>query len=313
MFERTCELVVVVRPRALRRDVVYGPLLQRAIELVREQSRVVAATGALDAMMDAEEVVVGARETREGSGDLVFVVRGVRAEVDPAKLIDEAGRALWAPGPDGPATDVRELVPAHPEAAAAGGGVESRGREDAADASLFELPGRTWVIATGRARTRARDAFSRAREPGSDAMDSRPSRRGLLSDVDGHALAVVRVSGPSLVSRVRVLRAPGLLAPVGHGLASVTVVLPPGDDPILRAIFAYKDHEAVPPAETTVRSAIGALTSAKSEDYGWLRPATVRSSDCCVEVTTPMPPRLMDGFLHPEAALPHAAGASPRF
>lgn len=264
-------------------------------------------------MIDAEEVVVGARETRvEGTDDLVFVVRGVRAEVDPANLIDESGRGLWTPGPDGPATNVRELIPAHPEASATGEGGEAR-RGHMADASLFELPGRTWVIATGRARTRARDAFARAGTRRTALpIDSRPPRAGLLSDLDGHALAIVRVSGSSLVSRVRVLRPPGLLAPVGHDLASVTVVLSPGDEPTVRAIFSYEDRESVPLAETTVRGAIGALTSAKSEDYGWLRPATVRASDCCVEVSTPLPQRLVDGFLHPDEALPRAVGAAPR-
>ena len=61
VIDATPELLAVVFPRALRRDAVYGPLLRGAIDLVREQSRVVAETRALDAMEDAEEVIVGVR------------------------------------------------------------------------------------------------------------------------------------------------------------------------------------------------------------------------------------------------------------
>ena len=61
VFDTTPELLAVIHPTALRKDRVYGPLLRRAIDLVREQSRVVAETRALDAMEDAEEVIVGVR------------------------------------------------------------------------------------------------------------------------------------------------------------------------------------------------------------------------------------------------------------
>ena len=41
VIDTTPELLAVVFPTALRRDKVYGPLLRRVIDLVREQSRVV--------------------------------------------------------------------------------------------------------------------------------------------------------------------------------------------------------------------------------------------------------------------------------
>jgi hypothetical protein len=312
-FEQGPELVVVVRPQALRRDKVYGPLLRRAIELAREQSPLVAATGALDAMVDAEEVIIGARDTGEkGTNDLIFVVRGVRAEIDPANLVDERGRGLWAPGPDGPAANVRELLPANnlgtlgPDS---DGAVRDR---DLADASLFELPGRTWVIATGKARARARDLFARGGGSSTELPRKVQSKTpDMLSDLDQNALAVARLSGPSLVSRVRVLRPPGLLAPLGSTLSTLTVVLPPGEEAAFRAILSYKDRQAVALAEATVRHAIEALSLAKSEDYGWLRTATVQASRCCVEVTTPLPKRLVDGLLHVVPALPSTDGMAP--
>ena len=48
VFDTMPELVAVIHPAALRSDPVYGSLLRRAIELARQQSRVVAETRALD-------------------------------------------------------------------------------------------------------------------------------------------------------------------------------------------------------------------------------------------------------------------------
>ena len=274
------ELLVVVRPQALRIDPVYGALVARAIELAREHTPQVAETGALDAMEDAEEVIVGARDRGpDATSDLIVVVRGVRANVDPAALVDERGRSLWAPGPDGPAANVRELV-------RAGGGGDAGeagpGSTDRLDASLFELPGRTWVIATGTARARARDAFARPSPAG-------PAAASDLWAPANSAVALVRLSGPALVARLRALRPPGLLAPVGYQLSAVTVALPAGEDAVVRATLAYRDGHAVALAETTLREALAALVAAKSDDYGWLRSATVQGSPCCVVVTTRLP------------------------
>jgi hypothetical protein len=283
------ELLVMVRPQALRRDAVYGPLVGRAIELAREHTPLVAATGALDVMEDAEEVIVGMRDSDSGGpGDLVLVVRGVGANVDPANLPDEAGRPLWAPGSNGSAPGVRELLRVKGERA---DGTEPRGRPNAnevapggtaaVDASLFELPGRTWVMATGRERARARDAFLRPRAVAGDPVGA-PSA----------ALAFVQLKGSALVARVRALRPPGLLAPLGSKLDTVTVVLPPsgdGEGGAIRATLSYKDEHAVALAEATLRDAIAALFRAKPAEYVWLRTVTVQASHCCVEVTTPLP------------------------
>jgi hypothetical protein len=296
----------VVRPQALRRDEAYGPVVRRAIELAREHSRLVAETGALQAVEDAEEVIIGARdapgseadETRETGPrgerdehgergerddthetDFVVVVRGVRADVDPANVVGETGHLLWVPGPNGPAAGVRELVRAPPAPSEARDDPQTPA-DDAANASLFELPGRTWVIATGRARARARDAFSR----------SDPGPR-LDIDGDDSALAMLRLSGPALVARVRALRPPALLAPLGRGLSAVTVLLPrtrDAADAEIRATLSYEDERAVAPAEATAREALDALRGRDARDYGWLRPATVRSTRCCVFLTVPL-------------------------
>jgi hypothetical protein len=325
LFSPAPDLLIVLRPQAVRRDEAYGPMIRRAIELAREHSRLVAETGALQAMEDAEEVIIGAREVRvretDETGELdetheprearesretdfVVVVRGVSADVDPANVVGETGHPLWVPGPNGPAAGVRELVRAPPAPTDEGGGSEGAG-DESSKASLFELPGRTWVIATGLARARARDAFSR----------SAPGPRVDVDADDDGALAMVRLSGPALVARVRALRPPALLAPLGHGLSAVTVLLPrtrDRGDAEIRASFAYEDERAVAPAEATAREALNALNalraprkdseasgeSRKSEgkstsgrdatDYGWLWPAAVRSSRCCVLLTVPL-------------------------
>ncbi len=73
----------MLRPRALRGDAVYGALLERTLNLARARSRVVAATRVLDAMGDAEEVVVSMHTTGPGGpGEIVIVVRGVRADLE---------------------------------------------------------------------------------------------------------------------------------------------------------------------------------------------------------------------------------------
>jgi hypothetical protein len=285
---------------------MYGPLLGRCIELARQQSRMAVATGALDVMLDAEEVIVGARDngTRGARGaraapgaedatdDLVVAVRGVRAEIDPAALVDEAGKAFWAPGPNAPSAYVRELLRVHDE-----GGVE---------ASLFELPGRDWVIATGPARVRARDAFSR------------PSRRADvqatavfqgLDQLNQNALAVARISGPALVARVGSLRPPSILAPIGRHLTALTVALPPGDDAVIRATFEYAG-DAAALAEATVRDAIQVLVGTKPVEYAWLQSATVTRTGCCVVVSAPVPAPLLRKMPEPVSAPTHRDAAA---
>jgi hypothetical protein len=287
------DLLVVVRPRALRKDTVYGPLVGRAIELAREHTPIVASTGALDAMEDADEVIVGARDSGpNGAGDMVVVVRGVRANVDPANIVDELGHPLWAAGPNGSATSVTELLRTRAD------NDTPSGDPTAVDASLFELPGRTWVIATGAARARARDAFARPGPVGSDPLG-----------VPSSSLAVLQLRGAALVSRVRALRPPGLLSPLGNELATVTVVLTPGNDGIIRATLSYRDERAVALADTTLRETINALSRAKPAEYAWLRSATVQTSRCCVVVTTPLPRPLSNGEFQRDPRSP-AADAS---
>jgi len=278
VVETTPELLIVVRAKAAREDRVYGPLLRRALEVAREQSKAVAETRALDAMGDAEELVIGLRpDTADRPGELVLVARGVRADVDPGRLVDTDGEALWAPGPTG---RVRELVRDH----------DAHGHP--VGASLFELPGRTWVIAQGDARARAREAFAH------------PFNRPRM-DLDPQALAILRIDGPALVQRVRALQDLGGLSAVGHHLRSVTFVLPPGAERVVRATFAYAGDDDAAFAEVSAREAVRVAVRAGDRPawLPWLASASVERGPKTVVLAAPLPPQLVDGLLQ--------AGSSP--
>ncbi len=288
LFDTTPQLLAVLCPMALRSDKLYGPLLRRVIELARERSRVVAETRALDAMEDAEEIVIGMRPDSPGNaGEVVVVVRGVRANVDPGTLVDADGQALWAPGPQG---RVRELVRTEmPTSARA---------ELPVPASLFELAGRTWVIASGDARDRARSAFAHPldRPPIHFARD---------------ALAVVRIDGPSLVARVRALQSTGPFAAVGRRLDALTFDLPSGPGRQVRAILSYSDEDAATFSEETVRDVLDAIARKKPEQLAWLSTAKLERPGKRLVVTAPLPEGLVDSLLHPDTSSLDGSPATP--
>jgi hypothetical protein len=276
-FETTPELLVVFRPAALRQDKVYGPLLRRVLDAARERSRVVAATRILDVVQDADEVVVGMRpgaSGTDGPGEVVVVVRGVPASADPLRVVDSDGHALWSPGPPGA---VRELVRERDE------------QGHPLDASLFEMEGRVWLIATGDARARCREVFAH------------PLGRPELK-VDPDALATARIDGASLVQRVRALQPLGGLAAIGRKLQSVTAVLPPGRDGNIQLVLGYAEEDAAAFSEVTARQTVEAIGRKKPERLAWLASAKVDRPDKRVLLTFPLPPQLIDSLLHAGSA-----------
>jgi hypothetical protein len=288
LFSPPPDVFILVRPQAVLSDAAFGPVVRGALALARDKSHLVASVGPAEVLEGAEEVLVAARDRGDPAEvDVVVVVRGVPADVDPARLADEAGHRLWVVGPSRPSPDVTELWRA-PDSAGDG----TATTEDT-QASLFELPGRTWVLAAGASRARARELLSR------EASTARA-----VEGEDENALALVRVRGPSLVRRVRALRPPALLSPVGHALDALTLSLARGDGSI-RATLSYADRGSVAPAESTVKEALRALTDSDGDKSGdgaergdgggstkapvsaWLEGSTVSSSACCVLVTVP--------------------------
>jgi hypothetical protein len=276
-FDTLPELLVVVRAKAAREDRIYGPLLHRALVLAREQNKAVGATSALEAMSDAQELVLSWRpDTIDGPGEQVVVASGVRADVDPATLVDDGGQPLWAAGPSG---RVRELV---------------RDRDEhghPVGASLFELPGRTWVIAQGPARERARQAFAH------------PFGRPPIIDIDPQALAFVRIDGPSLVTRARPLQDLGGLAAVGHHLRSILFSLRPGAEHTVAATLAYADDDAAGTAEVALQEVVGAVRRThRPATLAWLASAQLQHGVKTVAVTAPLPAQLLEALLHAGSA-----------
>ncbi len=288
LFDTTPELLAVVFPMAFRSDKLYGPLLRRVIELARERSRVVVETRALDAMEDSEEIVIGMRpDSPDGPGEVVVVVRGVPANVDPAALVDADGHALWEPGPQG---RVRELVRTETPASARA--------ERPIPASLFELAGRTWVIASGDARERARSVFAR------------PLARPPIHFESG-ALAVLRIAGPSLVARVRALQSTGALAAVGRRLDALTFELPSGPGKQVRATLSYSDEDAAAFSEVTLRDVLDAIARKKPERLAWLSTAKLERPGKRILLTAPLPTGLVDSLLHPDPTTLETDPATP--
>jgi len=232
---------------------------------------------------DLRSVDTSGPDTHERPGELLFVETGVRADVDPAKLVDDAGQPLWAPGPPGP---TRELVRERDEHGAT------------VDASLFEMPGRTWVVVTGPARARARDALAH------------PVQRPPLQ-LDPTALALVRFDGPLLVQHVPLFQEHGSLDVVGRRLQSVMLLLPPGNEGAVKAVFTYADDDAAAFAEVAFRDFTAEIARRKIARLAWLGVAKVERPDRRVFVTAPLPPQFVASLLYAGSAPMDLDGPPP--
>jgi hypothetical protein len=192
----------------------------------------------------------------------------VRADLDPARLVDSSGAALWTPVQGGSRV---------PELSRTQVGVQ---------ASLFVLRQRTWVVAIGNARGRARDAFAH------------PIGRPAWS-YDKDALASIRILGPALVEHVPKLRYSGQLSVVGNKLTKATFSLASGKEGTLTIALTYENEDAAAEAEVTVRHVVDVIRRSESAQYAWLRPAVVAREDPrAVTLRAPLPKALLDDFAH---------------
>lgn len=260
-FERIPTLLAVVHPQAIRRDKVYGPLLRRLSQLAATRSPAVAATRSLEAFESCEELIA----TMDDDGAGVIVLRGVRADLDPGKLVDDRGTVLWR-------TEVGAKIPEYVR------------EEGGTTASLFVLPERTWFIATGDTRARAREAFVH------------PSGRPALR-YDADALISVRIHGPTLLRHVRQLRQAGPLEALGFHLEWASIALAPGTDGALVVGLAYRDEESAARAEVTSKHVLQVLRDRDVQRFRWLFGAKVARDDAKnVTMRAPLPPALLDGL-----------------
>ena len=261
-FDRVPDILVIAHPREMARDAVYGPLLKNLSRMVAARAPHTAGTRAAEVFESSEEVVFGLRE--RGAEDAIIVFRGVRADFDARKLVDENGRQMWGDMATRQNNAAIELV-----------------RDGVSPASLFLLPQRTWVVAVGAgARERARDAFAHPFHRPAPAKDNR-------------ALFLVRLDGPSLVRGVPRLRSRGgALEPVGRRLESLTLALRPGNEGVV-ATFAYSEEGAAAFAESVLKQTAEALDREGSDTLKWLGQTKVDREASTVVARVSLPARLL--------------------
>ena len=223
--------------RGARSDKVYGPLLRP-----RHRARARAEPGRRG---DARARRDGGRRSRSSSacgrtrqnapGEVVIVVRGVRANVDPAGLVDAEGHALWGPGPPGA---VRELVRV----------ATSGSPEPPIPASLFELAGAHLGHRVGRrARTRPRGLCAPAGPPADALRGGRAGRRATRWPV--------RRRPRPRAAALRNLRCGG-----ARSSTALTFELPPGTDKrSARHAFATPTRTAPHSPRSSVREVLEAI------------------------------------------------------
>jgi hypothetical protein len=249
-------IFVVVRPQAFRRDPTYGPFIKTVLRATAARSKATSVSRMLDAFESCEEIVISYR----GPEDAFFVLKGVRADLDAAKMVDADGQLLWrasAPSP-GPQELVREE------------------RGSAQQASLFVLPQRVWVLAVGDARARARQAYA--------TPFARPEPQ-----MDAAALYFVRFDGPNLVNAVRAFRE-GSLATIFKKVTSVAIALRPKKEGLL-VTFQYPTEDPAAWAELALKEISKEL--AEKPKLTWLNSIRVSREGNAVLARVDLPPSLL--------------------
>jgi hypothetical protein len=272
-FDGEPALLVVVRPAKLTRDPLYGPLIRTASRLAAARAAVAEAVGSttLAVVERSDEVICGVYD--RDARDAVVAFRGVPADAEPSHLVDTNGKPLWAHVRDLPG-GVEELSPAEPTA----------------DAALFALPRRAWVIAVGGAIPRARAAYV-------DGTHGAPAGLGRIEDAP---VAVARLRGDALV-RARPSLMDGPLAPIARGLDVVTFNLEPGSEGAIGEVVARFVYAEIPLAERAAACAndvVAAFVHKFEAKAPWLHAVKVSREERAVIVRGRIPRAWADGLIH---------------
>ncbi len=270
-FDGDPALLVVVRPTKLVHDPLYGPLIHRASELASARVSVAEAVGttALAALERTDEVLLAAYD--RDARDAVIALRGVPADVEASRVLDTNGKPLWI--------HARDLA----------GGVEELAASDSsADAALFVLPRRSWVIAVGEAVPRTRTTF----------VEGAHGLAGHLTPVEEGPLVVARLRGAALL-RARPSLVDGALAPIVRDLDVVSLDLEPGPEGEVGEVagrFVYGDALFAERAEECVRDVLAAFTRKLEATAPWLHAVKVSRAERAVVVRGRIPRAWTDGF-----------------
>jgi hypothetical protein len=288
VFDGTPELYAVIRPQALKRDAVYGSFFKTLMRVAQAKSEMTGVT-ALEAAEGCDEILVGVSKKEGQAEDAAIVFRGVPGALDPQRMTDAGGHPMFR------LIDERAKVPE----------LERIDRKNLAGGSLFVLPDRTWVIATGAARARARQAFA--------APFGRPAPR-----VDADALASVRLD-PDAFLRTPRFEKSSIMGPLLKKLSALTLALKPGKGGAVVKL-QYEDEDATAWAELQTKRLIEDLAAANFQApperppaagprrpttppppppeggrrLAWLKDAKVTREGNAVTVQLPLPPRLLD-------------------
>ena len=227
VFDGVPDLYGVIRPRALKRDGIYGAFWNALLRAAQARGFTRGST-MVEAAEGAEEIIAGLNR----GADAALIFRGVAASLDPASMHDADGHPLFR-------------------------AVNERGKvaeyalidRKSADGSLFVLPDRTWVGALGEARGRARQAFA--------APLSRPPPA-----IDPQALAAVRVAGPL----TRAYDRHPILGLLTRKLASATFTLLPGKGGLVVELL-YTDEDAVARAEMNAKRIVAELSKSEARAW----------------------------------------------
>jgi hypothetical protein len=247
--------MVVVRPRAMKRDSVFGAWFG-ALMRVAESVEVSRGHGVFDAVESADEILIGLSR----GADAAIVIRGVSASIDPERMEDASGRPLFRPA--------LALEPVRK--------YEVLDRTRLPDGALYVLPERVWLGTVGRATAHADAIFARA-ERGSESVP----------DLEPKALAALRIRGA--VARGLV---PSLLAPSLQNVVHATASLWPGRAG-MRIDLDYKDPTVAMQGEVSIRETLSKLAEL-SPATAWLKTAMVSREGRRVTVTSLLPQTLLD-------------------
>ena len=265
IFDGTPDVYVVVRPQAIKRDAVYGPLFKNVLRMAQARTPMRGVT-TLEALEGCEEIVVGIRKDAQVE-DAAMIFRGVPASLDVQKMNDASGHSVLR------LMDPRAKVPEY----------EWMDRQSSVNGSVFVLPDRTWVGAIGEARTRARQAYA--------TPFGRPAPK-----VDADALATVRFEAAAFLQNPRFARSP-VVGPLTRKLRAVTLALKPGKGGVV-ATLQYETEDASAWAEMHVKRVIEELTSGTpgrgAPSLEWLKTAKVGHENNNVVVQVAVPARLLE-------------------
>jgi len=256
-------VTMMVRPAALERDSVYGPIMRAALRAARSQGESVAAHRVLDVVATSQSAEVGLTADRRA----IAILEGVRGDLDPVSLGEGVN---WV----------------------ARGPIEFA-RDDEPSVCLFVPKARTWIVGMGDdSCTRIRSRFQRSTVWRSSTPDSTSPL--LSAEISGDMLkrpAIVRQLPGATTAHINLERGSGgIVLSVSFDTEEHARSAEETANVLLKAVAkrTERDHEA---SASTGPSEFGGL---KPE---WFEAVRVGRKGSAVELRAPLPPEFVERFV----------------